>query len=248
MATFRQRKSSRSKTAIDSKVEENSTVSVMPLDAGLSYKSLEKEKPSHQGSVLKLHIPLFYSLLPSFLQRILYNCPCCKLRPIWKERKLIIIGNYLYRFSNYDLLKGKPLSLSETDTHLVTKQSDYPSSSSVLCNDDFGELRLDNLPVYYCGIFCITSNGKTRYYAAQTHEEAIAWVNSIRQSRQECIKRKMGHAEHVPYPRPWNNFDRIADKIIRKKKLMKARMNRLEREMEMEMTSCGHIQPNGYYN
>jgi len=41
-------------------------------------------------------------------------------------------------------------------------------------------------------------------------------VNSIRQGQQECVKRKMGYVEHVPYPRTLEYFDWMGEHVVKK--------------------------------
>mmetsp|Transcript_24282 Transcript_24282/g.28606 ORF Transcript_24282/g.28606 Transcript_24282/m.28606 type:complete len:251 (+) Transcript_24282:122-874(+) len=221
------------------------------IDGNLSFASLEKASPSQQGKVLKLHVPLFYSLVPSFLLGILRYCPS-SLNPSWKERNLVILGNYIYRFYNElsKSIKGSPTCLDGIDAQLFTKQTTGIGSTPIFQGADFGGVFLKELPPFCNAVFSIRSIDKTRYYAVESEEDAVMWVNSIREGRQECIKRKMGHAEHVPYPRSWEHFDRLGDQAVKQHARIKENVARHERrETEMSISSLGDG-PNarGYYS
>ena len=54
----------------------------------LSFASMKKANPSQHGKVLKLHVPLLWNIIPSFLQQLVRYCTS-HLTLIWKERELI---------------------------------------------------------------------------------------------------------------------------------------------------------------
>jgi len=230
------------------------------IDGDLSFASLEKASPSQQGKVLKLHVPLFYNLIPSFLLGILVRyCPSSlNVTPSWKERNLVILGNYIYRFYNElsKSIKGSPTSLDGIDAQIFTNQQTTTtggttaSPSPPFQGADFGGVFVKELPPFCNAVFSIKSIDKTRYYAVETEDEAVTWVNSIRQGRQECIKRKMGHAEHVPYPKSWEHYDRVGDQAAKQHKRIKESVARHEtRDTEMSIASLGDgVSARGYYS
>ena len=106
--------------------------------------------------------------------------------------------------------------------------------------DEFGF----GLPPDCQAVLELSSVGKTQYFALSEKEEAQTWVNTLRQMRQDCITRKMGHSK-VPYPREWVAFDSAAKRLIDKKNRVKAKLESLDRkEMEMQNLGGGNL---GYY-
>ena len=106
--------------------------------------------------------------------------------------------------------------------------------------DEFGF----RLPPDCQAVLELSSVGKTQYFALSEKEEAQTWVNTLRQMRQDCITRKMGHSK-VPYPREWVAFDSAAKRLIDKKNRVKAKLESLDRkEMEMQNLGGGNL---GYY-
>jgi len=208
-----------------------------PLDAAdrnMSFASLKKANPSHEGTVLKLHAPLFFSLIPACFVRILtrllrYSSYTSHLTPTWKQRNLVILGNYIYRFNNVSSksIKGSPIPLDDITVRLVSRK-------------ELENFYLDDLPPYCKVIFEISSVGKTRFYSVSSEEDAITWVNSIRQGQQECIKRKMGHSEHVPYPKEWKHIDVVGDRVLQRNERIKKRVRESE-VRDIEMRSIGNV-------
>jgi len=226
---------------------------IAAIDGDLSFASMQKANPSQHGKVLKLHVPLLWNIVPSSLLRLVQYCTS-RLTPSWKERELIILGNYIYRF--YDKssrsIKGSPIALDEIDARFVTKRTDDTTSTPNYSyrGANIGGGAVEDLPPFCHAVFSVSSVGKTRFYAVATEEEAIAWVNSIRQGQQECVKRKMGHAGHVPYPSAWEYFDRMGERAVNKSVRIKEHVARQERR-ETEMTQLGDVPTGsmsmGYY-
>lgn len=92
----------------------------------------------------------------------------------------------------------------------------------------------------------LTSVGKTQYFALSDKEEAQTWVNTLKQMRQDCITRKMGHSNNVPYPREWVALDSAARRLRDRKGRIKEKLESMERR-EMEMQSLGGGANLGYY-
>lgn len=212
--------------------------------AGLSAPVMMRGSPSQSGTALKLHIPLLFSVLPTFLQSLVSSIGLLRcFAPAWKERFLIQIGSFLYKFSHEKATtpKGSPFAIDSVDVQLIdlaVKDGDY----------DGAEFAIRKLPSGFKGVFVVSSWRKKHYYAVPTREEASVWVNSLREGRQEAIARSMGHANHVPYPKSWSYFDTLAKTFLKSKDRIKARMEESSmREMEMSSMGEGGPMPKGYY-
>jgi len=233
MSDIRQRSSSRRSTSMSG--EETP----FTPGAGLSAKAMIDTAPQHHGSVLKLHIPLFYSILPSAIQRILLAWSCFKfLVPSWKERYLVLCGSYLYKFKDRfsDTPKGSPFDI-ETITIDILKTTGQDRNLS----------EIGNLPVGYTKIFTVSTLRRRHYYAVSDSEEASLWLRSLREARQESITRNMGHASNVPYPPSWKHFDALGKDLVKSKDRIRERMEMSGIEgMEMAAFTEGQI-PRGYY-
>mmetsp|Transcript_3041 Transcript_3041/g.7168 ORF Transcript_3041/g.7168 Transcript_3041/m.7168 type:complete len:226 (+) Transcript_3041:124-801(+) len=194
--------------------------------AGLSAKAMIDSNPQHHGTVQKLHIPVLYSLLPSFVQRLILSWSCFKsFAPSWKERHLILCGSYLYKFKDAfsSTPKGSPFDIEKINTDVVRTT----------------ELSEINLPVGYTSIFTVSTLRRRHYYAVSDNEEALLWVRSLHESRHEAITRNMGHASNVPYPPKWKHFDSLGSGLVKSKDRIKEKL---------EMTSLTDEQmPRGYY-
>lgn len=232
MSNIRQRHS------LQSSNNEEETDPLSP-GAGLSAKAIIDAAPQHHGSVKKLHIPVFYSILPSVIQKIILSIPCLKLfAPSWKERHLILCGAYLYKFKSMTSTtpKGSPFEVEQLAIDILrTRQQAV----------DFSEI--GNLPPGYTSIFAVSTLRRRHYYAVSDEEEAMLWVRSLKEARQEGVTRRMGHASNVPYPFSWKHFDSLGKSLLKSKNRIKERLEKQTTE-GMEMTSFmgGQIQ-NGYY-
>ena len=212
--------------------------------AGLSAPVMMRGSPSQSGTALKLHVPLLFSILPTFIQRLVSSIGLLRyFAPKWKGRFLIQIGSFLYKFSHEKATtpKGSPFAIDSVDVQLVelaAKDGDY----------DGAEFAIRNLPFGFKGVFVVSSWHKKNYYAVPTREDALVWVNSLREGRQEAIVRSMGHANHIPYPKSWTYFDTLAKTFLKSKERIKARMEESSmREMEMSSMGEGGPVPKGYY-
>ena len=114
--------------------------SIAVIDRDLSFASMKKSNPTQHGKVLKLHFPLLWNIIPSFLQQLIRYCTS-RIIPSWKKWKLIILGNYIDRF--YDKssrsMKGSPIALDEIDACFVTKRTNWTTSTP---NYSYQELNL----------------------------------------------------------------------------------------------------------
>jgi len=204
---------------------------------GLSAPSLMRASPGHHGPALKLHVPLIYSILPEFLQRIILYFSCLSfLAPQWKLRFLIQLGGFLYKFNNEQSKspKGSPIPVDIIDD---ARTVDFASDPG---------LRLPDAS--YRSVFVVSTLRKKYYYAVATRQEALTWVNSLGDTRQETITRKMGHADHMPYPKSWQYFDSLGDNLVRSKDRIRNQMEETSfREMEMSTFSEGAPMTGGFY-
>jgi hypothetical protein len=237
MSDIRQRYSSRRSAPSDSMSGEE-TDPFTP-GAGLSAKAMIDVAPQHHGSVKKLHVPVFYSILPSIIQRIILSWSCLKsFAPSWKERHMILCGSYLYKFKDTSstIPKGSPFDIKTLTTDIL-RTSDRDKNIS-----EFG-----NLPAGYSSIFTVSTLRRHHYYAVSDTEEAMLWVRSLHEARQEGITRNMGHASNVPYPSSWRHFDSLGKGLVKSKDRIKERMEKSGLE-HMEMTAFPEGQiPRGYY-
>lgn len=205
------------------------------LGAGLSAESMLNASPPQYGLALKLHVPIIYQFIPDFLQDTVSSWTCLQcFAPQWKERFLIQIGDFLYKFKsdNAKVPKGRPTSLDSTDVNLA----DFTTEP---------ELYYVKPDPNYPALFCVNTFRKKQYFAVATEEEALAWVNSLREARQESVTRQMGHANNKPYPKAFAHFDGLARDLCRAKDRIRAKLQEAQdREMER---SVGAQSPRGVY-
>eukprot|EP00956_Cyclotella_meneghiniana_P002290 scaffold2600_cov73-Cyclotella_meneghiniana.AAC.8 len=202
-------------------------------ESNLTASALQNANPIHSGYAHKLHMPAFYSFLPASIQTLLkWRCFPRRWSPNWTQRYLIVIGSYLYRFQdeNGDI-KGAPIPMDTLEAKLYTED----------LNEEFGF----GTPLDCEAVIEITSVGKTQYLALSDKEEAQLWINTMKQCRQDCITRKMGHS-NVPYPSEWVALDSAAKRLREKKNRIKEKMEQMDRK-EMEMQSMGG-NLGGYYS
>lgn len=172
---------------------------------GLRAQTLLQASPTHSGKVLMLQTPT-----TGFVSKIVTNQ--------WRERELILCGNFLFRYTNSNSRKprGTPMDLYKTQSRIIDEDSDE------FKNFNFGSISTQ-LPIGIDTIFCVKSMGKSYFFAAE-HEDAITWVNSINQARLEAIKRSLGHSRYS-YPEMHKCIDELAGIYIRGKEKMKPNLN-----------------------
>mmetsp|Transcript_8116 Transcript_8116/g.20118 ORF Transcript_8116/g.20118 Transcript_8116/m.20118 type:complete len:235 (-) Transcript_8116:576-1280(-) len=206
--------------------------------AGLSAGALIKASPQHQGPVLKLHIPVLYSILPAFIQRIILSLPfCSSCAPSWKERHLVLCGSFLYKFNDEcsTLPKGSPFDIETLTTDVLGHDTSM----------HFPEM--GDLPPGYEGFFTVSTLRRQHFYAVSNREEARIWVRSLHDARQESITRSMGHASNVPYPPSWKYFDGLGRALAKSKARIKNRMEQSNlQNLEMASYMDGPL-PRGYH-
>merc|ERR1712150_80855 len=201
--------------------------------AGLAAKALIDSSPQQHGVVLKLHVPLFYNIVPACLQKLFLSFQF--LAPSWKQRYMILCGAFLYKFKDQSsaVPKGAPFEIETSKAEIVDKdETPY----------------LASIPPGFDAIFSVSTLRRKHYYAVRDREEAMLWIRSFDQSKQETITRNMGHASHVPYPKTWKYFDSLGKSLVKSKDRIKERLedSRL-REMEMSNFTEGGPLPRGYY-
>mmetsp|Transcript_34415 Transcript_34415/g.56237 ORF Transcript_34415/g.56237 Transcript_34415/m.56237 type:complete len:242 (-) Transcript_34415:29-754(-) len=200
-------------------------------EAHLSARALLAASPVHSSTAMKMHVPVMYTFLPATVQWFLSRCCPRSWSPQWKRRYLIALGEYVYRFKDEDgsTPKGSPIPVATTDARII---SDH--------DDENGEFRIvhDLLPEGCNAVFEISSIGKTQYFAVESREEAMIWVNSLRQMRQDAITRQMGHSKNIPYPPEWKSFDASAKRVKDQKTRIKSKMQAMDKK-EQEMQQLG---------
>jgi hypothetical protein len=205
--------------------------------AGLSAPAMLDAAPQYHGVVLKLHISLFYTILPDFLKRLILSWSFLSsfLGPSWKQRYLVICGSYLYKFKNEAsaVPKGSPFEVQSLDV-------------DVSGNEAFSEI--SQIPPGFSTVFCVSTLRRKHYYAVADKDEALIWVRSLQEARQESITRNMGHASHIPYPKSWSYFDSLGRNLIQsKERIRKSLEGSRLREMEMTSFADGGPLPRGYH-
>jgi len=207
------------------------------LGVGLAASDMIKSSPLQHGVALKLRVPLFFSVLPTPLQNLVMTWGCLSwLRPTWYQRYLILIGSFLYKFKTQSAAtpKGTPLSLEKIESDLLLSPAQQQA-------DDMA-VAFSLLPPGYDSIFTVSTFGKKHYYAVASREEALSWVNTLRQQRQETITRSMGHAANMPYPKAWAYFDSLGRSLQKSKQRIKEKVEQ-HNMREMELADM----PRGYY-
>jgi hypothetical protein len=202
---------------------------------GLAAQSLIDSSPNHHGVVLKLHIPVLYSVLPEFIQRFILSWSLLSswIGPSWKQRHLILCGSYLYKFKDRSSSspKGCPFEIDHTKADIIRRHN----YSDVLPE-------IGNVPPGYDAIFTVSTLRREQYYAVADMDEALLWVRSIQEAKQESIKRNMGHANNVPYPQSWRHFDTLGKSLVKQKTRIRQKLEESNLR-EMEMTDFGKIGP-----
>ena len=210
-----------------------------PLSAPLMLQA----SPQHYEFVMKLRVPVFYSILPRFLQRIVCQFSCLRfLAPSWERRFLILLGGYLYKFTQDNdptkEPKGTPVAIDTVDINLINLYDD---------DENYHDHILFSPPPACQGLFQVATLRKRHYYATATAEDATTWVNALRQARQEAIKRHMGHAPTESYPPRWKSYDALGKALANRKDRVRRRLHE-SRLKELELSSLdGAVAPRGYY-
>ena len=196
----------------------------------LNATSMLRGSPQHHGAVRKLHIPLLYSFLPRFIQRLILRfLPF--LAPSWRAWYLILLGAYLYKFeaANSNEPKGSPLGVESIDKLYLVSNEELDRSLTMTGTGS---------------IFCVTTVlGKKHYYQAE--EDAELWIRSLGQARQEAIRRRLGHAPEGSYPPAWAAYDRLGESCRQRKERVKRRVEELE--MRSLVADDGGVMPRGYF-
>lgn len=137
----------------------------------------------------------------------------------------------MYRFKDEDGAspKGSPIPAAPTDIRIISREDISSGEFSVM---------FAMLPEGCSAVFEISSIGKTQYFAVESKEEAMLWVNSIRQMRADAIRRSMGHSKDIPYPKEWTAFDASAKRLVDQKRRIKSKMEAMDKK-EQEMAALG---------
>lgn len=221
-------------------------------NAALTVRSMQKASPQHMGDVRKLDVSVVYLMLPRWIQRWIWKLWCLSfLRPSWKPRYLILLGSYLYKFKKShggDWMTqpptGSPVPLDEVSVHLLDasaiRRSSEEDAMVALCKWS----GLDTGSSF----FCISTFRKKYYYSCANPEEALVWVNTLREARQEVMTRTMGHATKDSVPSSWTHYDNIGASLVRRKERIRTRLQESNlRELEMSNLMEGGPIPRGYY-
>jgi hypothetical protein len=231
---------------------DNNSMGEERKNTGLTVQSMERASPQHTGSVQKLWVPLLYTLLPTFLQTIVLKVWCFRfLRPRWQSRYLVVLGSYLYKFKDdagRNLLlqqpNGAPVRLDQMNVYLVTTRSDHDDQEALVALHLMNKSARDDDSC----IFCVSTFRKKYYYVCSSHEEALIWVNTLREASQECVTRTMGHAIKDSFPQNWKYYDTLGEDLVNRKDRIRNRLQQSNlRELEMSSLAEGGPIPRGYY-
>lgn len=249
--TLRQRSTMTQNNSINAAAS-NTSVGTERYNTGLTVQSMERASPQHTGRVRKLRVPFLYTMLPKFLQQVVLKVWCFAfLRPIWQSRYLIVLGSYLYKFKDDDgrnLLtqqpNGSPVRLDHMNVYLVTANSGHDDQDALIALNLLNKTARDEGSC----IFCVATFRKKYYYACSNHEEAMLWVNTLREACQECVTRTMGHAVNDSFPRNWKYYDALGEDLVNRKDRIRTRLQQSNlRELEMSNFTEGGPLPRGYY-
>jgi hypothetical protein len=215
---------------------------------GLTVPQMLKASPQQHGLVMKLHISPLYNFFPLFLQRLIARIWCLSfLAPKWESRYLILLGSFLYKFTDKtsskskDTPKGSPVPIETVDVEIIER-------SSLAREHHPMAMALQKLPPGYQCVFSVSRLHKTHYYAATNREQATEWLNSLREARQEAITRRMGHAPDASFPKAWTNFDNLGRNLMKSKDRIRASIEEnSRRELEMSNLMEGGPMPRGYH-
>jgi hypothetical protein len=221
------------------------------MGAGLSVPQMLHALPQHHGLVMKLHVSPLFSFLPLFLQKLIARMWCFSfLKPKWESRYLILLGSFLYKFTDNAVSnpkitpKGSPVPVETIDVEII-------EPSLLLARG--GEqhpmaVALQHLPPGCTYVFSVARLRKTHYYAAADRDQATTWVNSLLEARQEAITRSMGHAPDASFPKAWTYFDNLGRNLMKRKDRIRDRIEEGNlREMEMSNLVEGGPFPRGYH-
>ena len=246
---MRQRKNS--PTGTMTSPSPSSTAAMRQRQTVLSAPNMLRASPQHHEYVMKLRVPVMFSVLPRFVQRWIcqYSVLSC-LAPRWERRFLILLGGYLYKFTNdtdpTKEPKGSPVPIQSVDINLL----DTGTNTSMIMTDDGAAMVAWEMirPPSCRGLFMISTLRKRYYYATPTVEDAETWVNGLRQGREEAWKRNMGHAPTDSYPTEWVRYDRWGEQLLHRRDRIRRRMQESNiRELELSSLSEGATAPRGYF-
>lgn len=211
---------------------------------GLNLEHLLEASPQcGPTSVLKLHVPIFFRILPVSWQKWTLRWSLCPLAPRWRHRTLLLVGSYLYRFedsstsdhSRNQSPKGSPIAVESITVEVVDKGSHF----SIL---------LEHLPPGYTTMVRVSSFHKRSYYCFANQQDADVWIRSLRQAAGEACKRSMNHAPPDSYPARWRHTDRLAASLAASKARIRDRLERRNlHELEMSHFVDGGPVPRAYY-
>ncbi|GKY96980.1 hypothetical protein MPSEU_000656900 [Mayamaea pseudoterrestris] len=210
---------------------------------GLTAPHLLRASPQHEGPVLKLHTSVFYSFLPQVLQSLILNMAwlAALLAPKWERRHLILLGSFLYKFSDNVHPtrgpKGSSIPLQTLSMAIVSLQALQQNVGIV------------SFPAGYTTVICLSTIRTRQYYLVHSREIASEWMQTLELARQEAITRSMGHALPESFPKSWNYYDSLGANFVKKKERIRTMIDsRNLQEIEMSRLNDAGPMPNGYFS
>jgi hypothetical protein len=223
---------------------------------GLRYEAMMAASPQQTGQVMKLGVSTVFLLLPTFIKQWVLKWRCLAMvRPKWKTRRLILLGRFLYKFyrpvTNDDETDhghvasrnvGAPVDVLDMEVSLVeSAEAERFGIAECLSLLTDGTARPS-------AVFRVATFRKTYYFACPSKEEALVWIRSLQDARQETIRRSMGHAEVASYSTRWEYFDLLGRQAAATEERIRRRMeNDNLRELEMSNLMDSGPLPRGYF-
>ena len=152
--------------------DEKDTVGVEDL-LELSYKS---------GHLMKRSTSVWVSILPVWLSS-------CLGLETWKKRYFVVVGGYLYKFSDdlAEKIKGTPVPLESCTIRELRYDEQKPELHEE--NDAYG-------PLPYC--FELAMLRKKVMLQAQDARESRSWCTALKNRRSLAIRENLGHSPLDP--------------------------------------------------
>jgi len=203
---------------------------------GLSAQLVRTTEQTHSGMVWKVSVPFIFSCLPLVLQSILLwmkrqyvlSWFVSAICPSIRRRFLCVSGSFIYRFESESSSspKGAPVPLEDIE-HVESTSID--SLRNMVIEN---EIIVEQIPPSCRSLLSIRTFSKVQYFFIEG-QEASVWVRCIRQAKQECVTRRMGHSR-IPYPRNLAYIDQLGEEFLRKNRRMKKKLEEWQ-DKDMEM-------------
>lgn len=191
-------------------------------------------QPQHHSIVHKLHKPILLQFLPQFLLSLLTWC--CGIRPVtWKERHLVLLGSYLYRFDPATgKCKGSPLEVTSISASSVSTTAEIATDKALNEQQQHASsttlLRISTFTKDYT-FYCSGDDSKN---TIQT------WCHVIQQAQAETHRRELGHVtDAAAIPPRWRHWDAHGRSVAQHK--LRVRRRNAEKQGSEWMAAPGIV-------